>query len=211
MAQRAEKQLGFFVDTAKCTGCKTCQLSCKDENDLKVGVNWRRVYEYAGGSWLQHKDGTFDQNVFTYYTSISCNHCAKPACAGACPTGAMHKRANDGLVVVNQDVCIGCRYCEMACPYGAPQFDAEKKVMTKCDGCYDRVEAGKMPICIDSCPLRALDFGPIEELRARYGNEADIAPLPDSSLTSPSLVLKANRNAKPTGDRTGQIINTREV
>ena len=83
--------------------------------------------------------------------------------------------------------------------------------MTKCDGCYDRIAIGKMPICIDSCPLRALDFGPIDELRTRYGTEADIAPLPDSSLTAPSLVLKANRNAKPAGDRTGQIINTREV
>ena len=136
-------QLGFYVDTAKCTGCKTCQLSCKDENDLTVGVNWRRVYEYGGGSWFQNEDGTYQQNVFAYYTSISCNHCAKPACTKACPTGAMHKRESDGLVLVNQDVCVGCRYCEMACPYGAPQFNAEKKVMSKCDGCYDRVEQVK--------------------------------------------------------------------
>lgn len=209
MKQLSMTQLGFYVDTAKCTGCKTCQLSCKDENNLKVGVNWRRVYEYGGGNWIQNQDGTYNQDVFAYYTSISCNHCAKPACAKACPTGAMHKREQDGLVVVNADVCVGCRYCEMACPYGAPQFDAEKKVMTKCDGCFDR--EGKQPICVESCPLRALDFGPIEELRAKYGTEADIAPLPDPSLTEPSLVLKANRHAKPSGDRTGRIMNTREV
>ena len=209
MKQLSMTQLGFYVDTAKCTGCKTCQLSCKDENNLKVGVNWRRVYEYGGGNWIQNQDGTYNQDVFAYYTSISCNHCAKPACAKACPTGAMHKRDQDGLVVVNADVCVGCRYCEMACPYGAPQFDAEKKVMTKCDGCFDR--EGKQPICVESCPLRALDFGPIEELRAKYGTEADIAPLPDPSLTEPSLVLKANRHAKPSGDRTGRIMNTREV
>lgn len=209
MKQLSMTQLGFYVDTAKCTGCKTCQLSCKDENNLKVGVNWRRVYEYGGGNWIQNQDGTYNQDVFAYYTSISCNHCAKPACAKACPTGAMHKREQDGLVVVNADVCVGCRYCEMACPYGAPQFDAGKKVMTKCDGCFDR--EGKQPICVESCPLRALDFGPIEELRAKYGTEADIAPLPDPSLTEPSLVLKANRHAKPSGDRTGRIMNTREV
>ncbi|PJE78470.1 Anaerobic dimethyl sulfoxide reductase chain B [invertebrate metagenome] len=204
-------QMGFYVDTTKCTGCKTCQLSCKDENDLHVGVNWRRVYEYGGGNWVQHEDGTFDQDVFAYYVSISCNHCAEPACAKACPTGAMHKREKDGLVVVATDVCVGCRYCEMACPYGAPQFDAEKKHMTKCDGCYDRLEQGKSPICVESCPLRALEFGPIDELRAKYGTQADIAPLPKSDLTHPSLVIKTNKNARPSGDTTGHIMNTREV
>lgn len=205
------KQLGFYVDTNKCTGCKTCQLSCKDENDLQVGVNWRRVYEYAGGSWTKNADGTLNNNVFAYYTSISCNHCANPACTAACPTGAMHKREQDGLVVVDQTTCVGCRYCEMACPYGAPQYDAEKKVMSKCDGCFDRVEKGQQPICIESCPLRALEFGPIDELRAKYGTEADIAPLPSSEHTQPSLVIKPNRSAKPSGDKTGRIINTREV
>ncbi len=76
----------------------------------------------------------------------------------------MHKR-DDGFVVVNEEVCIGCRYCHMACPYGAPQYNAAKGHMTKCDGCYDRVADGKKPICVESCPLRALDFGPIDELR----------------------------------------------
>ena len=204
-------QLGFYVNTAKCTGCKTCQLSCKDENDLNVGVNWRRVYEYSGGEWVEHENGTFSQNVFAYYASISCNHCANPVCVKACPTGAMHKRTEDGLVVVDGNVCVGCRYCEMTCPYGAPQFNPEKKIMTKCDGCFDRVDQGKKPICIESCPLRALDFGPIEELRAKYGDNADMAPLPDSALTQPSLVIKKGENAKPTNDRTGRIINLREV
>ena len=79
----------------------------------------------------------------------------------------MHKR-EDGFVVVDEDVCIGCRYCHMACPYGAPQYNAEKGHMTKCDGCYSRVAEGKQPICVESCPLRALEFGPIEELRQKH-------------------------------------------
>ncbi|MET4693940.1 DMSO/selenate family reductase complex B subunit [Endozoicomonas lisbonensis] len=204
-------QMGFYVDTSKCTGCKTCQLSCKDKNTLPVGVNWRRVYEYAGGDWVQHEDGTFSNDVFAYYVSVSCNHCAQPACAKACPTGAMHKREEDGLVVVNDQVCVGCRYCEMACPYGAPQFNPEKKVMSKCDGCYERVAQGEQPVCVESCPLRALEFGPIDELRARYGSRADVAPLPDPKLTDPSLIIGTCRNTRLTGDTTGKIENPQEV
>ncbi|UYM15170.1 DMSO/selenate family reductase complex B subunit [Endozoicomonas euniceicola] len=204
-------QMGFYVDTSKCTGCKTCQLSCKDKNDLPVGMNWRRVYEYSGGDWVQHEDGTFSNDVFAYYVSISCNHCAQPACTKACPTGAMHKREEDGLVVVDNTVCVGCRYCEMACPYGAPQFNPVKKVMSKCDGCYERVATGQQPVCVESCPLRALEFGPIDELRARYGNRADIAPLPDPTLTNPSVIIGTSRNSRLSGDKEGKIENPQEV
>lgn len=76
----------------------------------------------------------------------------------------MHKN-EDGFVIVNEEICIGCRYCHMACPYDAPQYDAQKGHMTKCDGCYSRVKAGQKPICVDACPLRALDFAPIDELQ----------------------------------------------
>ncbi len=80
--------------------------------------------------------------MFAYYLSIACNHCEDPACTKVCPSGAMHKR-EDGFVVVNEEVCIGCRYCHMACPYGAPQYNADKGHMTKCDGCHERVAEGK--------------------------------------------------------------------
>ncbi len=204
-------QYGFYVDSSKCTGCKTCQVSCKDRNQLDVGPKLRRVYEYGGGAWVKNADGTFDQDVFNYYLSISCNHCDNPTCVEGCPSGAMHKRAEDGLVVVNQDVCIGCRYCEMRCPYGAPQYDEEKKVMAKCDGCYEYVAKGEKPICVASCPQRALDFDEIETLRAKYGTQAEIAPLPKAHLTRPNLVVKAHALARPTGDTSGSILNPQEV
>lgn len=142
------KQYGFYINSAKCTGCKTCQLACKDFKDLPVDVNFRRVYEYAGGSW-QADGNTWTNNVFAYYLSVACNHCADPACTKVCPSGAMHKRGEDGLVVVNEEVCIGCKSCAMACPYGAPQYDARKGHMTKCDGCYQRVAEGLNPVCVD--------------------------------------------------------------
>lgn len=118
----------------------------------------------------------------------------------------MHKR-EDGFVVVDEDVCIGCRYCHMACPYGAPQYNAEKGHMTKCDGCYSRVAEGKQPICVESCPLRALEFGPIEELRQKHGTLAAVAPLPRAHFTKPNIVIKPNANSRPTGDTTGYLAN----
>ena len=200
-------QYGFFIDTTKCTGCKTCHVACKDRSDLPLGVKWRRVYEYGGGSWSDNGDGSFAQNVFSYYTSIGCNHCSNPVCVKACPTGAMHKRKSDGLVHVDASICVGCQSCSRACPYDAPQFDSERGVMTKCDGCYDRLKQGLSPSCVASCPLRALEFGPIEELRAKHGDNADIQPLPSSSVTSPNLVIKVNRNAQADG----RILNEFEV
>ncbi len=201
------KQYGFYVDTSKCTGCKTCHVACKDRKDLPKDVKWRRVYEYAGGNWQENGDGTVEQNVFSYYVSIGCNHCSNPLCVSACPTGAMYKRRSDGLVHVDQGICIGCEACARACPYDAPQLDKDRGVMTKCDGCYERLAQGKQPTCVESCPLRALDFGPIEELRAQYGSNADINPLPSASLTEPNLCIKRNRNARSGG----QVLNWFEV
>lgn len=108
------QQLTFWFDQSKCTGCKACQIACKDKHDLPVGVTWRRVAEYTGGSWLLNQiDGTATQDIFSYYTSISCNHCADPICAEVCPSKAMSKGEN-GVVSVDPSICIGCRYCEMA-------------------------------------------------------------------------------------------------
>ena len=94
-------QYGFFIDSSRCTGCKTCELACKDFKDLGPEVSFRRIYEYAGGDW-QEDNGVWHQNVFAYYLSISCNHCDDPACTKVCPSGAMHKR-EDGFVVLLND------------------------------------------------------------------------------------------------------------
>lgn len=197
------KQLGFYVDVAKCTGCKTCAVACKDRNDLEVGRNFRRVAEYAGGEWKQVK-GAWTQDVFAYYVSIGCNHCAEPACAKVCPTGAHAKRAADGLVLIDDAKCIGCRLCEKSCPYGAPQYDAKRNKMTKCNACVDLLAKGRNPACVDACPQRAIEFGEIADLRRRHGTLAAIAPLPDAKVTRPSLVIRAPRTAKPVGDKSGK-------
>jgi anaerobic dimethyl sulfoxide reductase subunit B (iron-sulfur subunit) len=201
-------QLGFYFDANQCTGCKACQVACKDKWDLEVGIVWRRVAEFNGGEWTQNSDGTFSQNVSAYYTSVACNHCENAPCVQVCPTQAMHKR-EDGIVVIDQDACIGCRYCEWACPYGAPQFSAKLGVMTKCNFCYDAIDAGDKPACVGACPSRALNFGELEELRAKYGTLNEVAPLPSAEITHPSLVITPHRNAAPVG--AGPVANPEEV
>lgn len=203
-------QYGFYFNGSRCIGCRTCVFACKDLNDLNTDFTFRHVYEYEGGTWMQDGDAWMP-DMFSYHVSQTCNHCDGPACIKVCPTGAMHKDEETGLVIVDADVCIGCGYCHMACPYNSPQVDRSKGVSVKCDGCISRVREGRQPVCVESCSLRCLEFGPIEELRASYGNEAGIAPLPDPAFTHPNLVVTPPANARSIDDVTGHIANKTEV
>ena len=205
----AFKQIAFYVDMTLCTGCKACMVVCKDKHDLDVGVSWRRVVEYTGGEWIKEGDA-FRQDIFSYYLSVSCNHCSTPICVESCPSTAMHKNDN-GIVSLDQNKCVGCRYCQWGCPYGAPQYDKKKGHMTKCDFCTDYLAEGKDPACVAACPTRALDFGEFEELKQKSGAINGLAPLPEAELTEPSLVLRPHRNGKPVGSDTGRISNPEEV
>ncbi len=200
------KQYAFHINSAQCGNCKACQIACKDKNNLPVGIRWRRVWQYGGGSWTKNGQVWQPSGVFTYSLSVSCMHCEDPACVNACPAGAMTKRA-DGIVLVNQDNCVGCRYCEWACPYGAPHFDQAKGVMTKCTFCEDLLAQGQNPACVDACPMRAIEFGELEELRVKYGNLMDVEPLPASWMTHPSVVITPHRHAQASGKGTGRILD----
>lgn len=208
----APKRPAFHVDTQICTGCKTCMVACKDKNDLGAGVRWRRVYEYSGGEWFLQSDGTFRQDVFAYYLSVSCNHCEQPICVEVCPTTAM-TQGEDGIVTVDQKKCVGCRYCEWACPYGAPQYEGDRGVMTKCDFCRDELEAGGTPACVAACPTRALTFGEFDELTRdpNLGSQEATAPLPDHELTEPHALFKPHRKGRPAGSTAGSVVNPEET
>lgn len=184
-----KKQLGFYFDVTKCTGCKTCVVACKDAKNLPVGRNFREVTEVVEGTWKPEDNGAWRQDISAFYLSLSCNHCADPACVKVCPTKAHFKRESDGLVLIDQEKCIGCGMCARACPYGAPKLDEKIRKMTKCDACVARLDKGQMPVCVESCPQRALEFGDIEELRRRHGTLAQIGPMPDPAKTKPSLVI----------------------
>jgi anaerobic dimethyl sulfoxide reductase subunit B (iron-sulfur subunit) len=205
-------QYAFSFDGTRCTGCKTCELACKDYKDLSKDFAYRKIFEYSGGTCVLDSAGMVDSSTYVYYISMSCNHCDNPACTKVCPTGAMHKDSASGLVSVDTTKCIGCGYCHMACPYDAPKVDREKGHSVKCDGCMDRVAEGKRPICVEACPLRALDFGPVETMKAKQSfSQADIAPLPGKSYTDPNFFIKACDDAKPAGSVDGLVMNPLEV
>lgn len=204
-------QYGFHFNGQRCTGCKACVMACKDKNDLSEDINFRNVHEYGGGTWTQDEAGCWVSDTYAYSVSIACNHCAKPICMANCPQGAISKDDETGQVWSDPEKCIGCGTCMNSCPYGAPKVDMEQMKSVKCDMCADQVKEGNLPICVAACPRRALDFGEIEELRATYGDVAEIAPLPAASETEPCLVITMPRNGKPVGDTTGAALNEREI
>jgi anaerobic dimethyl sulfoxide reductase subunit B (iron-sulfur subunit) len=151
----------FAFDARFCTGCKACQVACKDRNNLPSGVLWRRVYEVSSGEWTRNGEA-WESTVSAFNLSIACNHCVHPKCAGVCPTGAYNVRP-DGIVTIDPRRCTGCGYCAWACPYDAPQLDRSAGVMTKCNLCFEDIDAGLPPACVAGCPLRCLDLVQVGE------------------------------------------------
>lgn len=181
-------QLGFFGDMNRCTGCKSCVIACKDKNNLDAGINFRKVHSYEGGS---------SSSVWTASLSMACNHCAEPACLKVCPVVAIAKDADTGLVIQDRRMCILCERCVRACPYGEPAYVPGMMLVSKCDGCYALVAQAEKPACVAACSTRCLRFGELEELRQQFGPESltsDLPVLPDSSRTSPSILIKPRRD-----------------
>ena len=165
------KKLGLVIDLDTCVGCHACSVNCKewntsghsapltDRNAYQAdpdGVWFNRVHTYEAGE---------GQASRTVHFPRSCLHCETPACVTVCPTGASYKRAEDGIVLVDADSCIGCQLCAWACPYGAREFDVDDGVMKKCTLCIDRIyneniaEAERVPACVSTCPASARHFG----------------------------------------------------
>lgn len=208
------KQMGFYFDASACNGCKACVIACKSKNALPTGINFRQVVQYGGGSWIPHPDDKtlmMPSNLFAYSISSACMHCQDPKCVEICPTTAFYKRSEDGVVVIDAEKCVGCRYCEWACPYGAPQFDEDAGKMTKCDFCVDLLEKGEQPYCTSACVMRALEYGDLDELRAKYGRVNAIEPLPAANITKPSIVITPHKDAQISGEGTGRILDLEEV
>lgn len=166
-------QIGFKFDPARCQGCRACVVACKQEMNTPDGVSYRHVLERWSGSYPSPKRG---------FISMACFHCEHPACLKACPTSpdktnydnpsnTIRKYSPYGIVLINQETCIGCKRCAAACPYGAPRFNPYTEKMEKCTLCAHRILADGSyttlrsspsgtwkPACVTTCPSKALDW-----------------------------------------------------
>ena len=176
LPQATAKKLGLVIDLDTCVGCQACVTACKGWNDQGYGVPLSDQQPYGA-----NPSGTFLNRVHSYQVTVpdgpaqvvnfprSCLHCADAPCVTVCPTGASYKRAEDGIVLVNEDACIGCGLCAWACPYGAREMDADQGVMKKCSLCVDRLyndhlpAEGRAPARVRACPTGARHFGDLSD------------------------------------------------
>jgi anaerobic dimethyl sulfoxide reductase subunit B (iron-sulfur subunit) len=181
-------QRGFYFNQQRCTGCYTCVVACKDWHDISLGPsNWIRIVSIEKGQF---------PNINLSYLFNTCLHCSYPLCARACPASAIKKREEDGIVIVDAHRCSGRENCKSAClkacPYKAPQFSSEGNAkMQKCDLCLDRLFEGKMTVCVEACPMRALDAGPLNMLEAKYGNKREAEGFSYHKKAQPSIIFKS--------------------
>jgi DMSO reductase iron-sulfur subunit len=159
-------QYAFSFDVTRCCGCFACVVACQDQNDFVAGetVAFRHV--------TKHEEGAHPEARIAFL-SLSCQHCGDAPCIVVCPTGAISRQPEDGVVLVDRNLCVGCHSCELACPFGAPKFPEDGK-MAKCDLCAVRREQGLKPACVRICPVKALDYGPIEALSEKKAETASV-------------------------------------
>lgn len=185
-------QYGLYVNENRCMGCFSCVVACKDWHDVPAGpASWIRIKTIEKGRY---------PHLFVAFLPLTCNHCSQPACVSVCPAEAIAKRPEDGIVIVDRETCLGkdqCGQCLEACPYQAPQFGAEADArMQKCDLCLDRLMEGKKPICVISCPMEALDVGPLEDLRARHGDVRETEGFTFLEELGPSIIFKPRKDSE---------------
>lgn len=152
-AHKTSRRLAMVIDLRKCTGCHACSVACKAEFGVPLGV-WR--------SWVKIEEkGSFPHTARIFLPRL-CNHCDEPPCVKVCPSGATFQR-DDGLVKIDEKICIGCKLCIAACPYKARFLHPFKKTADKCDFCLHRIDKGVTPSCVNTCPAKARIFGDLND------------------------------------------------
>jgi dimethyl sulfoxide reductase iron-sulfur subunit len=196
-------RLGMIIDLTRCIGCDACAVACKQKNGTGPGVLWRKVWKSEAGTY---------PNARVTFLPVLCNQCDEPACANVCPVNATQKQAN-GIVTIDADKCIGCRYCMVACPYNARTFVTtntagyypdkgltpyEKALYSnhqvgtvgKCNFCADRVAQGLVPACVQTCTTQAMTFGDLDDPNSAVSKlfvARNPQPLKPEAGTEPSV------------------------
>jgi Fe-S-cluster-containing dehydrogenase component len=211
-----EKKLGLVIDLDTCVGCQACVTSCKEWNTGGSMAPLTDLDPYGGsvdGVWFNRVhtyEHTSEESSRTVHFPRSCLHCDQPACVTVCPTGASYKRASDGIVLIKEDLCIVCKLCSWACPYGAREFDVAVGVMKKCTLCIDRIynenlpPDDRVPACVAACPTGARHFGdlgdpasPVSRLFAERGG-VDLMPEMNYRPTNKYLPPRARSSGSGT-------------
>jgi formate dehydrogenase iron-sulfur subunit len=174
-AGAADEAVGILIDLTRCSGCQSCALACKAANNMPEPDV---VPSGLSGDALSFVDTRISTRESETYVKRQCMHCLHPACVSACTVGALRKTAN-GPVVYDSEKCIGCRYCQYACPFGVPayQWDNVLGLIRKCEFCFERMAWGEKPACVAACPNGALRFGKRRGLLAQA--KAQVASMPD--------------------------------
>jgi Fe-S-cluster-containing dehydrogenase component len=194
---------GMVINQQRCIGCDACTVACKQQNGTGPGIFWRKV--------IKNEVGTYPTAYYSFLPLL-CNQCDDPACADVCPTGATSKQAN-GIVTIDSNKCIGCRYCQVACPYDARAFITTNTVgyfpgkglntyekamypqhqtgtVEKCNFCADRLAQGEEPACVHTCPVQAMTFGDLDDPNSAVSKmiaTRNPQPLKPEAGTSPKV------------------------
>ncbi len=192
---------GMLIDLRRCTGCHACSVACKAEFDVPLGVT---------RSWVEYVEKGDYPNVRRSFLPRLCNHCSKPPCVDVCPTGATWKRAEDGIVVVDPDICIGCKYCVQACPYDARFVNPVTGSVDKCDFCLHRVTQGLEPSCVNTCIGRARIFGDLNDPKSEISMMVAMNPItvlrPEMGTEPNVFYIAADHSDPHTSHANGQYI-----
>jgi len=164
----SEQYLGVLIDLTRCTGCGSCCSACQSVNNLPASASAPEQLDAGSYTCLEPHEVSLDGKTETMYVKRQCMHCIHPACVSACTVGAL-KKSPQGPVIYDADKCIGCRYCQYACPFEVPTYDWGDPfgLIHKCQLCFSRLEEGQTPACAEACPNGALRFGRRDALLAQ--------------------------------------------